>query len=70
MFGLALAAQEAESTVRLDRVQEYVLVPTTKVTEPVGAPLNSAETVAVRDFNEITVVACDTVSVPGTNSNV
>ena len=40
------------------------------MTEPVGVPLNSDETVAVRDFNEITVVAGDTVSVPGTNPNV
>jgi len=82
MVGLTLAAQDAEPAVGAEpavevepvvgvgRAQEYVPLATRKVTEPVGVPPNSEETVAVREFNEIAVVARDTVSVPGTNSNV
>jgi hypothetical protein len=45
-------------------------VSTRKLIEPVGLPLNSEETVAVSDVNEIVAGARETLSVPGAKTKL
>ena len=67
MFDVFPAEQEAEVAVCGDSVHDKLSVATRKVTEPVGVPLKSEETSAVREVTEIADGARDTASVPDAN---